>query len=299
MDPRSGRGGAAAGVSPQFEAEPSIRVAAPDGATIAVFAATPVPDARPGAGSARPVLLIHGTTADHTTWRVTGPLLARARPVLAMDRRGRGASGDGPDYSIEREFADVAAVAEALAGRGDTGGAVDVVGHSYGGRCALGASLRSTAIRRLVSYEGAPTPPGVDYAADAALARVAETIRQGRHDAALESFMREVVGMDDAGIARYRADPVWPLRVAAVPTLARELDAEASPAAGLEALSKVTAPVLQVLGTASRPEFRTAITALDERLPDSRVVEIDGAAHAAHHTHPAAFVAAVEAFLGD
>lgn len=38
------------------------------------------------------------------------PLLARHFTVYAMDRRVRGASGDAPDYSLEREFADVAVV---------------------------------------------------------------------------------------------------------------------------------------------------------------------------------------------
>ena len=88
-----------AGVEPR-------RVASPDGTVIAVF-----PD---GAGG-RPLMLIHGTTADHTTFRVVGPRFARARAVHAIDRRGRGASGDTLPYSIEREFEDVAAVAERLA----------------------------------------------------------------------------------------------------------------------------------------------------------------------------------------
>ena len=55
--------------------------------------------------------------------------------------------------------------------------------------------------------------------------------------------------------------------------------------------------MLQILGGASVPAFRLATEALDARLADGRVVVIDGAKHAAHHTHPAAFVAAVEAFV--
>ena len=77
-----------------------------------------------------------------------------------MDRRGRGDSGDGDGdparYAIAREFDDLAAVADALAE--ETGGPVDVVGHSLGGRIALGASLRTPAIRRVVAYESAPLP---------------------------------------------------------------------------------------------------------------------------------------------
>ena len=106
-----------------------------------------------------PLLLVHGTTADHTTFRVVGPRFAGTRAVHAIDRRGRGASGDTLPYSIEREFEDVAAVAEALAAT--SGRASTSIGHSYGGRCALGAAMRTDAIRRVVCYEGAPTPPGV------------------------------------------------------------------------------------------------------------------------------------------
>jgi pimeloyl-ACP methyl ester carboxylesterase len=268
-----------------FEATPASRVRSPDGTAIAVFETA---DAR--ATGRPPLVLVHGTTADHTTWRIVGPMLARSRRVLAMDRRGRGASGDAPDYAIEREFEDVAAVAEAL-------GPVDVVGHSYGGRCALGASLRTGAIRRVVAYEGAPVPDDVSYADEPAVAAVAAAIGRGDLELALETFFRSVVGMTDEGIARYRADPVWPVRVAAAPTLLRELAAERDPAASLEALAAVRAPVLQVLGTLSPPTFRLGVEALAARLGDSRIVEIEGAAHAAHHTHPLAFVRAVEEFL--
>jgi pimeloyl-ACP methyl ester carboxylesterase len=113
----------------------------------------------------------------------------------------------------------------------------------------------------------------------------------------LETFMREVVGMDDPGMARFRADAVWPLRVAASPTILRELEAEGLPDASLDALGHVAAPVLQILGTATAPAFRAATIALAERLPHGSIARIEGAAHAAHHTHPEDFVATVERFL--
>ncbi len=109
--------------------------------------------------------------------------------------------------------------------------------------------------------------------------------------------MGEVVGMAPADLAAYRADPVWPVRAAAAGTILRELEAEQDPAASLDRLGAVRQPVLQVLGGASLPVFRAATEALDRRLADGRIVVIDGARHAAHHTHPDAFVAAVEAFL--
>src|SRR5206468_11711084 len=103
----------------------------------------------------------------------------------------------------------------------------------------------------------------------------------------LSTFMTRVVGMDADGLERYRADPVWPLRVSAAHTIVRELESESmAPAAGLEALGRVRQPVLQLLGGESRPEFGVATRALDSRLADGRVVVIPGARHAAHHTHP-------------
>jgi len=258
-----------------------------DGTPIAVF--------RGSTDDGPPLILVHGTTGDHTTFRVVGPRLATDWTVHAIDRRGRGASGDAPAYAIEREFEDVAAVADVIAAH--HGGPVDVVGHSYGGRAAFGAALLTGSIRRLVSYEGAPTPPGASYHPAGIEDRLRERLAAGDRDGALAAFMTEVVGMSDAELAAYRADPVWPSRAAAAGTILRELEAETDPAASLDRLGAVRQPVLQILGGASLPVFREATLALDERLADGRVVVIDGARHAAHHTHPDAFVDAVRTFL--
>lgn len=242
-----------------------------------------------------PLLLIHGATADHTTWRAVGPRFAASRRVFAMDRRGRGASGDAPAYSIELEFEDVASVARAIAK--DADGTVDVAGHSYGGRCALGASVRTDVIRRLVVYEGAPLPQGMSYRPAGLVDAVREALARGDNDAALSTFLGGIVGMSEAGLAAYRADPVWPARVAAAHTILREIEAEATPPASLDGLAGVSVPVLLLLGSISRSPFRIGTDALAARLSDAQVRVIDGAAHAAHHTHAEEFVQLVETFL--
>jgi pimeloyl-ACP methyl ester carboxylesterase len=109
--------------------------------------------------------------------------------------------------------------------------------------------------------------------------------------------MRDVVGMPADDLAAYRTNPVWPARAAAAGTILRELEAEADPAASLDRLGAVRQPVLQILGGDSLPVFGEATAALDDRLANGRIVVIPGARHAAHHTHPDAFVSAVESFL--
>ena len=271
-----------------------------DGVELAVYEVNPALEP-PGHEAAHvaghpPVLLVHGATADHTTWRAVGPALATSRATFAIDRRGRGASGDATEYSIEREHEDLASVAASLAGETGFPG-IDVVGHSYGGRCALGASLLTDAIRRIVVYEGAPVPPGTSYRPAGLLEAVRDALGRGAKEEALTTFLAGIVGRSEAELDAYRANPVWPARVAAAHTILREVEAEAGPGASLEALGRVTVPVLLLLGSTSRSPFRIGTDALADRLAAAQVHVIDGAAHAAHHTHAAEFVAAVEAFL--
>ena len=87
-------------------------------------------------GAGPPLLAVHGATADHsTTWRLVGPMFEERFTLYRMDRRGRSHSGDADDYSIEREFEDIAAVVDAI------GEPAFVIGHSYGAEITLGALL--------------------------------------------------------------------------------------------------------------------------------------------------------------
>ena len=80
-------------------------------------------------GEGPPLVLVHGSVSDHT---LNAPLARELRDefaIFAMDRRGFGASHDDTGYSAEREFGDVAAVANAVAAR--TGEPVVLFGSSW------------------------------------------------------------------------------------------------------------------------------------------------------------------------
>jgi pimeloyl-ACP methyl ester carboxylesterase len=113
--------------------------------TVTTEGGTPVAYWRSGKGP--PLVLVHGTAADHSRWRPVIPALEESFTVYAIDRRGRGGSGDAEDYSVEKEFEDVAAVVDSL------GEPVNLLGHSYGGLLALEAALLTRNVRKLVLYD--------------------------------------------------------------------------------------------------------------------------------------------------
>ena len=67
------------------------KVVSADGTPIAVW--------RSGEGP--PLVLIHGAAADHNRWAPVLAALEQRFAVFAVDRRGRGRSGDATDYALE------------------------------------------------------------------------------------------------------------------------------------------------------------------------------------------------------
>ena len=88
-------------------------------------------------GTGPPLVLAHGASADSTVMALPIPLLQQHYTVHAVDRRGRGQSGDAPTYDITLEYADIAAVVDERSQA--SGRSVAVYGHSSGAVCALGA----------------------------------------------------------------------------------------------------------------------------------------------------------------
>lgn len=245
-------------------------------------------------GDGPPLVLVHGTTADRTRWAPVLPYLEPHVTVHAMDRRGRGASGDAPDYDAVREFEDVAAVVDAVAEASGT--TPDLLGHSYGGSCALGAARLTSNVRRLVLYEP-PALPHPELFGPELDARLEDLLARGENEAALEVFMREVVQLTEEELRPYRALPSWQARIAAAPTILRENRAELSGVFDPRHAPPVTVPTLMLQGSES-PDFLKGDTrVVAATLPDVRIVDIEGQAHIANSLVPDVFAAHVLAFL--
>ena len=99
------------------------------------------------AGDGPSLIMVHGGIGDRTRWTPMIPMFSSRFTACAMDRRGRGASGDSPEYALQKEAEDIAAVVNSRPGT------VFVLGHSYGGVCALEATFLTDRISQLVLYE--------------------------------------------------------------------------------------------------------------------------------------------------
>jgi pimeloyl-ACP methyl ester carboxylesterase len=248
------------------------KITAPDGTQIACWAS----------GSGSSVVLVHGTTSDHATFNELVPQLARWRTVITFDRRGRGQSGDGgPEYDIEREFDDLAAIIDHVAAA--QAAPVDVFGHSFGAFVALGGAMRTANARALVAYSpgfGAEYPPG-------SLDQIEAATASDDRDGVLQVMFRDVIGMPDDEIQAMRRSPVWQLRLDAANTIGRECRADESflrRYAG--ALQRLGSPVLVISGAKNPAPKREIAARLAGLLPRAALHEMPGQGHVAHHFAP-------------
>ena len=229
-------------------------------------------------GAGPPLVLLHGASSDATAFRLVAPILAARFRVIAVDRRGRGGSGDEEGaYSIESEFDDVASLVDGI------GGPVDLFGHSYGAAVALGAAPRARNLRRLVLYEPSP---GIQAASPELLARMEALLAEGDREAVIEIVLREFAGFDDEGVAAFRASELWAPRVAAAHTVPREVRAEEGWSPDPAAFAGFDRPTLFLLGSESPGWAVEGTEELRRMLPVSRVARLEGQGHAALVTAP-------------
>jgi pimeloyl-ACP methyl ester carboxylesterase len=254
------------------------QVVSKDGASIAVW--------RSGAGP--PLVLVHGTTADHSRWAPVLPAFEERFTVLAMDRRGRGESGDSDDYTFEREFEDVAAVVDWA------GEPVYLLGHSHGAVCVLEGALLTERVAKLILYE---PPLGFVAAPEHVIEELEALLEAGRRDELLTVFFREVASVPPQEIERMRSMPAWDARLAAADTVSREERVNREYTFEPDRFRELHVPTLLLEGGDSPEPFKKADRVLAAALPDCRVAILPGQRHVAMDTAPDLFTKEVLNFL--
>jgi len=233
---------------------------------------------------------VHGTTADHSRWLPLIPRLENDFTVYAIDRRGRGMSGDESEYDISLEGEDIAAVIDSI------GRSVYVIGHSYGALCCLEAANRTENIKKMVLYE--PPLPNADWPdISDTVAEIQELSEDGQLEAALELFFKNVVEMPNDELSEYRKLPAWKRRIELAPTISRELKSASSFTFKPEDYADLHVPSMLLLGGDSPGYFRRAIEDAFAGLPNCMVNVLPDQRHVAMDTAPDLFVETVFEFF--
>ena len=215
-------------------------------------------------GDGPPLIALHGSAATGGSLQPIVSQLAADYTVIVPDRRGRGASGDGDDYDLDREIGDLQAIVAAIDGD------PVVVAHSFGGLVAL-AAAPTLDIRRLILYEPAVT---VGDGADPPLsAQVRSRVDAGNETEAMRLFFEAGSGISDV-----TAMPWWPeqINMAWIDTVIREL--QAIEAFELPSLDFDT-PMLLLTGEHGPDHLAEGAHAVEDAHAKSRHVEIDGVGH--------------------
>jgi pimeloyl-ACP methyl ester carboxylesterase len=222
-------------------------------------------------------VLVHGTLDRATSFN----RVLRHLEALTYDRRGYASRVHEGPGSLHEHVDDLLEII------GDDPAVV--AGHSFGADVALAAAARRPdVVVAVVSYE-APMPWQPWWPRDTAGAAAVEA---GGPEAAAEAFMRRMIGEE-----RWRRLPAHTqeARRAEGPAVQAELASIRSEAPF--DLADVRVPVVVGVGTLSAAHQRAAAPLVAKRLPDAELVEIDGAAHGAHLSHPAEFAGLVRRAL--
>lgn len=249
-------------------------------------------------GAGPMLVAVHGATADRNRWAAVATSLAAHFTLVAMDRRGRGLSRDeaADSYDIGREAEDVRAVIAAASAR-QSGRPVYLLGHSFGGLCAIDAARDNPLVRRLLVYEPAFATPGFDVIGPGPLAELSAMVDAGQLETALEYFFLRVIEVDPVMVAAMKFMPTWQPRLEAVHTLVRE--GRAANTWQPQAMDRLNRPVRYFVGGISPLWLRAAAYAAQAATPGSDIVELHGQAHGAMDTAPGLFVDELLRFWND
>ncbi|MCG7528569.1 alpha/beta hydrolase [Streptomyces sp. OfavH-34-F] len=210
---------------------------------------------RRGRGPA--VLLVGGAFMTRSASGELAGLLAEHFTVVTYDRRGRGDSGDAPEYEVRREIEDIDALIE-----GPCGGSAMLFGMSSGAVLALEATARGSAVTRLALYEppfitdDSRPPLPADY-----VAHLTELVAREAYGDAAAYFMTAAIALPEEVVAGMRQAPFWADMEAVARTLPYDGAIMGDTMSGrplpLERWASVTVPVLVGSGDAGAPHMET------------------------------------------
>lgn len=232
--------------------------------TVSSADGTPIAYSETGEGPA--VVIVNGAMSVAADAQGLADALVEAGfRAVTWDRRARGASGDAPGSTPDREVEDLAAVIDAV------GGDAAVLGHSSGAVLALVAASRGVPVRALFLSEP-PLRFGVDEPDDDLADRLQRLVDEGLLDEAIVTFQLDGVGLPREMVDGIRASDQFaslvPLAQSTVydTNLTREASTPDADMLG------VTAPVTILRGEQTFPMLIVAADRLAEAMDSAELV---------------------------
>ncbi|GAB3415599.1 alpha/beta fold hydrolase [Flindersiella endophytica] len=238
-------------------------------------------------GGGPPVILATGALDDGAENAPLAAELAASFTTYNYNRRGRGASGDTPPYSLQREIEDLAAL---IAEAGET---ANLYGVSSGGALVLEAAAAGLPVGKVAVYE-VPylVDPAMRQQAEAYAEQLRSVLAEHRHADALELFMR-LAGSPDEQIEAAKRSEYWPGLLELAPTLAYDAACSRNYKPALEVLARIRQPTLVATG-GTVDYFESAADVLAATVPNAERLVLEGQGHVAD---PKAVVPVLERFF--
>jgi pimeloyl-ACP methyl ester carboxylesterase len=232
-------------------------------------------------GDGPPLVIVASALADHHDAKRLARHLAEHFTVVNFDRRGRGASGDAPTYSVAREVDDIAVLIDAV------GGPVTLFGSSSGAVLALDAAATLTdKVSGLALFE----PPFiVDNSRppinSADICRIEQLVARGERSEVVKEFMGAHMGMPRAMLALISVLPGWSKLKSLAHTVPYDLKVLKGTQSGTPLPQRrwqsVAAPTVAMVGEKSDAFLHVAARALATHIPGVREEVLAKANHSA------------------
>lgn len=256
--------------------------------TIDSLDGTPLGYVRMGNGPS--LVVCHGSFAAAEDWLPFAVELSNTNAVYLYDRRGRGSSPKAPgDFAIDAEVDDLAAMM-ALAGPGAA-----VLGHSFGGGCALSYAARARFPGPVLVYE--PRHSITGPVSEGYISEIRHLLTLGDPEVVVRAILDKVIGLPEDDIAAFAESPLWARMLQTVDAFPDELRLLDSLAWRPGDLDRIFGPVWLLVGEDSPILPADREGALRGVLPRLRRVTLPRQGHFAYMSAPAALAQAVRECL--
>lgn len=232
-----------------------------------------------GSGSV-PLVIVHGALNSGEQWLPVAQALSDNCTCYVMDRWGRGGSGIHPDYSVNREAEDIAAVLEVA------GPNAILLGHSSGAIYTLETALKFPP-QKLILYE-----PPINGFHGRFVQEIWDSIRlaaeEERYEDALTIFLTDEVEISNEQLAYIKSTPMWEKMLSLTPNSVQEWAELVRYKPTVKQYRDISVPTLLLTGSKdiNHPSFATQD--LDELWPpeQAQVRVLNGQGHIANLEAP-------------